>query len=175
MVREAKKWIGYLEHKNNEQLNLYTANVGKGGCTIFSWIICRYYPRLNFSGLPWCVVFVYAVCIEAMGKEKSRKLLGKPCAGTRLLARRMKRKGLLRNTDYIPSEGDLIFLHNGNGRISHCGIVEKVEENTVVTIEGNTTDPTGYFKESQGGAVSVRRRKLKDSAIICYASIHNYK
>lgn len=174
MIKEARKWIGYLEHKNNEQLNLYTVNAGKGGCTIFSLIICRHYRWLNFSGLPWCAVFVHAICIGALGKEKARKLLGIPHAGTKKLARRMKRKGFLEDSEYIPSEGDLIFLHNGDGTISHCGIVENVEEDVVTTIEGNTVDPTGYFEESQGGAVSRRRRKLTDSSIVCYANIHKF-
>lgn len=73
--------------------------------------------------------------------------------------------------DYIPSPGDLIFLHNGDGRISHCGIVEKVEDGTVTSIEGNTVDPTGRFEPHRGGAVAVRRRELTDPAIVAYGRI----
>lgn len=169
MIRTAKKWIGYLEHQSNELLGIYSANVGKGGCTIFPEIIGKHYRRRNFTGLPWCVVFVHAVCIEAYGKEKARALLGKPQAGSRSLARRMKRKGWLRGKDYIPKANDLIFLHNGSGEISHVGIVENVEGDTVITIEGNTVDPSGHFPEKQGGAVARRSRKLTDEKIICYA------
>lgn len=168
MIETAKKWIGYLEHQTNDLLGFYTENIGKGGCTIFSMIIARTYPKLNFSGLPWCATFVHAVFIEAYGKEKARELLGKPCPGTRVLARRFRRRGLLMDREYIPTAGDLIFLHNGDGRISHCGIVEKVEDGTVISIEGNTTDPTGHFEPHQGGAVAVRTRNLNDPAIVAW-------
>ena len=73
--------------------------------------------------------------------------------------------------DYIPAPGDLIFLHNGDGRISHCGIVEKVEDETVTSIEGNTGDPTGRFEPHRGGAVAVRIRELTDPAIVAYGRI----
>jgi hypothetical protein len=171
MINEAKKWIGYLEHWTNNDLECFTSNMGKGGCTIFSLIICRHYPKKNFSGLPWCVVFIYAVCIGAFGKDRARAILGKPCAGSRLLARRMKRKGLLKSLDYIPTRDDLVFFHNGDGKISHCGIVECVKDDFVITIEGNTVDPNGFFEKKQGGAVARRRRKLDDNSIVCYASL----
>ena len=171
MIKTAKKWVGYLEHQTNEQLGYYTENIGKGGCTIFSIIIARHYRWRNFSGLPWCATFVHAVFIEAIGEKRARELLGKPWPGTRVLARRFKRSGRLMDKDYIPSPGDLIFLHNGDGRISHCGIVEKVEDGTVTSIEGNTVDPTGRFEPHRGGAVAVRSRKLTDPAIVAYGRI----
>lgn len=171
MKTAAKKWIGYLEHQSNELLGIYEANVGKGGCTIFSEIIRKHYRWKNFSGLPWCVVFVHAVCIEAYGKKKACSLLGKPQAGTLTLVRRMKRKGWLRSRDYIPKANDIIFLHNGDGDISHVGIVESVCGDTIITIEGNTVDPTGHFPEASGGAVARRSRKLADDAIVSYAEI----
>lgn len=171
MIKTAKKWVGYLEHQSNEQLGFYTENVGKGGCTIFSMIIARHYRWRNFSGLPWCATFLHAVFIEALGETRARELLGKPHPGTRVLARRMRRRGCLMDRDYIPSPGDLIFLHNGDGQISHCGIVEKVEDDTVTSIEGNTVDPTGQFEPHRGGAVAVRTRELTDPAIVAYGRI----
>ena len=110
MNKEARKWVGYLEHNSNNFLELYTANIGKGGCTIFSLIICRYYPRLNFSRLPWCVTFVHAIGLLRFGKSKAAQILGKPCASSKLLLKRMRQKGLLRESNYVPKEGDLIFF-----------------------------------------------------------------
>lgn len=171
MINSAKKWVGYLEHKSDELLGVYTANIGKGGCTIFSEIVRTHYRWRNFSGMPWCVVFVHAVCIEAYGVEKARQLLGKPHPGSRVLARRMKRKGCMMDADYIPSPNDIVFLHNGDGEISHVGIVESVVGGTIVTIEGNTIDPYGNFPENRGGAVARRTRNLTDDAIVSYAKL----
>ena len=168
MIETAKKWVGYLEHQTNDQLGYYTENIGKGGCTIFSMIIGRVYRHRNFSGLPWCATFVHSVFLEAFGKEKARELLGKPHPGTRVLARRFRRRGCLMDLDYVPTQGDIIFLHNGDGRISHCGIVEKVEDEIVTSIEGNTIDPSGHFEPHRGGAVAVRTRNLNDDAIVAY-------
>ena len=169
MIKEATKWIGYLEHKSNDRLESFTENIGKGGYTIFPMIICRHYPRLNFSGLPWCTVFVCAVCIMYYGKNDAYRALGKPCAGSRLLARRMRRKGLLESSTYCPTTNDLVFLYNDKNRIGHCGIVERVEDGYLFTIEGNTKDPSGHFAQNEGGAVARRKRSLEDKLIACYA------
>lgn len=171
MIDAAKKWVGYLEHQTNELLGFFTANAGKGGCTIFALIVVSHYKWLNFSGLPWCATFVHGVFLDAYGAMTARELVGRPHPGTRVLARHFRRKGRLMSPEYMPSEGDIIFLHNGDGKIGHCGIVEKVEDGVVISIEGNTTDPTGYFKPHQGGAVAVRKRKLTDPAILYYGQI----
>jgi hypothetical protein len=167
----ARKYVGYLEHATPELLGIYTANPGKGGYTIFPETISRYYRWRNFQGLPWCAVFVYAVYLEAIGKE-SEKLLGKPHPGTRVLARRIKRKGLLRDKTYKPKPGDIIFLSNFNDKeIGHVGIVIGTDEEMVYSIEGNTIDPSGVFKREDGGAVSLRGRKFDDLAIVSYGEI----
>lgn len=171
MINTARKWLGYLEHQSPQLLGVYDANVGKGGYTVFAWIIRRHYPWRDFSGIPWCAAFVHAVFLEVYGAEKAKRLLGKPHPGTRVLARRLKRKGRLMGRDYVPRGGDIIFLHNGDGRISHCGIVEKVEGDRVISIEGNTVDPTGHFPRELGGAVALRCRKLTDAAIVNYGRI----
>ncbi|RHP77773.1 CHAP domain-containing protein [Coprobacillus sp. OF03-2AA] len=42
---------------------------------------------------------------------------------------------------YIPQTGDIIFFDwNGDGHVQHVGIVEKVENDKVYTIEGNSKD-----------------------------------
>lgn len=171
MMEAVRKWAGYLEHQTNDLLGVFTANVGKGYCTIFAAIIQRHYRWRNFSGVPWCAVFLHAVFLEMYGKETARRLLGKPHPGTRVLARRMRRRKCLMPPDYTPRPGDIIFLQNGDGRISHCGIVIEVYGYTVMTIEGNTVDPSGHFAPEQGGAVAIRERLFSDRAIMNYAKI----
>ena len=46
-----------------------------------------------------------------------------------------------KNKSYIPQTGDIIFFDwNGDGHVQHVGIVEKVENDKVYTIEGNSKD-----------------------------------
>ena len=169
IVETAQKYVGYLEHLDSDLLGLFRSNTGKGGCTIFAYLINRAYRWRNFSGLPWCATFVHAVFIEALGKKKARMLLGKPHPGTRVLYRRFKRRGKLTRQ---PNEGDIIFLTNGSVEVNHCGIVVCVEDDRIITIEGNTTDPTGVFEKHEGGAVAQRVRRITDPAIICYGGIY---
>jgi hypothetical protein len=173
MVTEcALKYVGYLEHATPELLGIFTANIGKGGCTIFAESINRLYRWRNFQGLPWCAVFVHAVYTEALGAHRAAKLLGKPHPGTHVLARRMKRRRLWRDKSHTPKAGDIIFLTNcGNDFIGHVGIVVGVSGDAVQSVEGNTVDPSGTFEEKQGGAVALRERKADDPAIVGYGEI----
>lgn len=166
VIDEARRWLGYLEHQDDRLLGVYTANPGKGGYTIFARMTGL--PQ----GLPWCVTFIHAVYGAALSHERARKLLGRPHPGTRKLARRLKRCGLWQDRDYLPAPGDLIFLAPaGDRRIGHCGIVEAVAGNTVISIDGNTVDPDGHFPPEEGGAVARRTRCRTDQKIIGYGEL----
>ena len=164
-MEEARKWRGYLEHRDNRLLGVYTANTGKGGYTVFA-------PMAGLpQGLPWCAAFVHAVYTQALGAEQARALLGRPHPGTRVLARRMRRKGRWRGREYIPCPGDIIFLApNRDGRVGHCGVVEAVDGGTVTSIDGNTVDPDGHFPPEEGGAVARRIRRRDDPVIVGYGA-----
>ena len=170
-VEIARGYVGYLEHATEELLGVFTANPGKGGYTVFSEIVRKHYRRRNFQGLPWCAVFVFAVFLEAMGKD-AEKLLGKPHPGTKVMARRFRRKKRLRDRSYRPKAGDVIFLSNfQNEEIGHVGIVTGTDETMVYSVEGNTIDPSGVFEREDGGAVAMRGREFSDPAIVCYGEI----
>ena len=161
---KAEDWIGYLEHSTPEDLDVFDANVGKGGCTIFAALVERREGSC-FMGLPWCAVFVFAV----IGRPD---VLGPACAGVVTLARRMKRRGLWRGRDYCPKQGDIVFCSNlRTRRADHCGIVEHCDSETVYSIDGNTVDPGGRFRPAQGGAVARRERQRGDRVIAGYAAI----
>ena len=119
--------------------------------------------RVNLQGLPWCATFVHAMVARP-------DLLGRAHPGTRVLVRRMKRKGFWRDPSYKPKQGDLIFLAN-HKRIDHCAIVESADETTVTSIDGNTHDLTGKFKWDEGGAVQRITRDRNDIRIRGYAEI----
>lgn len=51
-----------------------------------------------------------------------------------------KEHNLWKETDYIPKSGDIIFFDwEQDNHSDHVGIVERVENDIVYTIEGNTT------------------------------------
>lgn len=52
-----------------------------------------------------------------------------------------KDRGLFKTNDYIPKPGDLLFFDwENDGAPDHVGIVEKVENDYIYTIEGNSGD-----------------------------------
>ena len=65
-----------------------------------------------------------------------------------------KERGQWQDNTYIPNPGDIIFFNwDGDSLIDHVGIVEKVENGKIYTIEGNSNDscvqnsyPLGYSK-----------------------------
>lgn len=172
IIEEARHWLGYLEHQNERLLGVYTANIGKGGYTIFADIVWQAGGQ-NFQRLPWCAVFVYAIYLQALGWNETIQLLGYPCAGTRVLACRMHKTGQWRGREYIPEPGDIIFLSSTGKHIDHCGIVEHIDGDTVVCIDGNTVDPLKRFPPEQGGAVARRTRYLDDEHIFGFGEIQS--
>jgi len=172
VVETARRYVGYLEHEDADLLQIPTANVGKGGFTVFADMIARSYRWRVFQGLEWCAVFVHAVFLEAYGKPEAARLLGKPWPGTRTLAKRFQRSGRYRDKTYQPAPGDIIFLTScPTGKISHCGIVTAFDGVTVSTIEGNTIDPSGRFPPQEGGAVAAHERPVGDRKIIGYGAV----
>ena len=54
----------------------------------------------------------------------------------------------IKEKGYIPREGDIIFFDwEVDGNVNHVGIVEKVENGKVYTVEGNSTNDTCRQKE----------------------------
>lgn len=170
VVTEARKWVGYWEHKSPAFLGLPTQNAGKGGYTAFGEIL-RQKCGKGLQRRPWCAVFVHAVFVNALGEYNARRLLGRPHAGTRKLARRLRRKGLYADKQHHkPVPGDIIFLANDCVHIDHVGIVADADHLYVTSIEGNTYDRNGPFKIGEGGAVALRSRTVFDAKIIGYGA-----
>lgn len=104
----------------------------------------------------WCAVFVTVCCMEAgdtyplcaeCGAEEMRKLIMHATPS------------LLKN--YLPKENDIIFFDwDGNGWANHVEIVEKAQNNLIMSIGGNVEN-------------SVKRRitMLDDKHILGYGSL----
>ena len=73
-----------------------------------------------------------------------------------------RERGLWQDNTYVPNPGDIIFFNwDGDGLVDHVGIVEKVENSRVYTIEGNSSNacrqnsyPLGYSKNYGYGILS---------------------
>lgn len=143
IVAKAVSQIGYKEKGNND--TIYGAWYG-----------------MNYQ--PWCMMFV-SWCAAQCGISTGTipKLAYVPyCVEFYQKQGRYKAKGT-----YRPEAGDLIIY----GSNSHIGIVEKVQGNTVFTIEGNTS---ANGNSSNGDGVYRRSRALSDSWIKGYC-LPDYK
>lgn len=143
IVAKAVSQIGYKEKGNND--TIYGAWYG-----------------MNYQ--PWCMMFI-SWCAAQCGISTGTipKLAYVPyCVDFYQKQGRYKSKGT-----YKPQPGDLIIY----GSNSHIGIVEKVQGNTVFTIEGNTS---ANGNSSNGDGVYRRSRALSDSWIKGYC-LPDYK
>ncbi|WP_195540423.1 lysozyme family protein [Eubacterium maltosivorans] len=99
-------------------------------------------PYWNWYGfnsrVEWCACFV-SWCADQCGYIESG--LVPKFAGCVDGANWFKSNGKWQNRTYEPKTGDIIFFDwEGDGTTDHVGIVEKCENGTVYTVEGNSGD-----------------------------------
>lgn len=156
--------VGYHEKASNSQLDSKTANSGSGNYNKFAAFIDKHYPGFyNFSknGYDWCDIFNDYCHIKASDMETARKALYQPyesCgAGCTYSAGYFRRNGAFINRGSgTPKPGDQIFFGTP-GKEYHTGIVVKVADGKVYTVEGNS-----------GEKVSEHCYYLNDSSIAGY-------
>lgn len=161
VIKVATKYIGYLEKKSDKLLDDFTANAGKGNYTRFA----REYKKItgvNYQGQAWCAMFQSVIFVEAFGKDKAKELLVGFSSYTPTSAQYFKSKNQWSDK---PKVGDLIFFKN-NLRICHIGLVTKVTDTTVYTIEGNTSGGSDVIEN--GGGVCAKHYDLGNSRIAGY-------
>lgn len=131
--------VGYKGKKSNSQLDNKTANQsGKYNkyARDLDKIAGFYNGKKN--GYDWCDIFVDWCFVQAFGVDKALELLCQPKkstgAGCSFSMNFYKKKGRLFNA---PQVGDQIFFGKA-GDIYHTGLVYKVENGRVYTIEGNS-------------------------------------
>lgn len=135
----AKNEIGYLEKKNNSQLDSKTANAGENNYT-------KYWRDIkpDYQGQPWCAAFVSWCMMKAFGLDTAKKLLKHwPYVYCPTMAD-------LFNLNSNPKVGDIVIFYR-NGTFTHTGIVIKVSGDRFWTIEGNTSGGSTII--ANGGGV----------------------
>lgn len=164
--------VGYLEKASKSNLDDKTANAGRNNITKYARDLAEVgFFNGNKQGVAWCATFVCWCFKTAYGKAAALKLLCQPTtaknnagAGCKHARNYFKAKGQLHDT---PKEGDQIFFYSADkSQISHTGLVYKVDEKRVYTVEGNTSSASGVV--ANGGAVAKKSYALSYSRIAGY-------
>lgn len=102
-----------------------------GGYPYWSW--WGYNDRVE-----WCAIFV-SWCADQCGYLDAGVL--PKMEGVRPYVDWFRERGQWQGRDYEPSPGDIIFFDwESDGLADHIGIVEKVENGLIYTVEGNSGD-----------------------------------
>lgn len=163
---------GYLEKKSNANLDDKTANAGSGNYTKYGRdldAIGFYNGRKN--GVAWCDQFFDWVLVQAFGKDIALEITFQPkVAASNCGAGCAYSRGYYKNNGRLfdkPEKGDQIFFWNsGKSRVSHTGIVYKVDATKVYTVEGNTSGASGVV--ANGGGVKKKSYALNYNRIAGY-------
>lgn len=163
--------VGYLEKASNKDLDSKTANAGSKNFTKYSrdlWEVKFFNGRKQ--GVAWCAVFVAWNFFKAFGKDAALKLLCQPSsgncgAGCKYIYRYFKAKGQWHKSN--PQPGDVIVFYNSTKTsYAHTGLVYKVDNSKVYTVEGNTSGASGVI--ANGGGVCKKSYALNYGRIAGY-------
>ena len=146
--------VGYLE-KSKEAYRqdptvLYDKTRGAGSDNYTKY--AKEMDELNVyngikQGYAWCDIFIDWCFVQALGLDRTRELLIGFSAGCQQDWNWLKSAGRIVSN---PQRGDLIFFRN----LSHIGIIEKVENGKIYTIEGNTSNKAELI--TNGGTVAKK-------------------
>lgn len=143
LVEIAEAEIGYHEKASNSNLDSKTANSGKGNYTKYGRDLNKAgYYNGNKNGYDWCDQFVDWCFYQLCGKNKDKAeylecQTGQYGAGCGFSLKYYKAAGRL---DKTPKVGDQIFFKysNDDSTADHTGIVVRVTDKLIETIEGNS-------------------------------------
>lgn len=158
--------VGYIEKKNGNLDYLYTKdqNTGSANYTKYGYEMHMLQKSNMDYPAAWCMCFQSWAFVELFGYDRAKKML---CGDIEdycpLAVSRFKSAGRWYST---PNRGDLIFFRNSIGEASHVGLVYKVDDATVYTIEGNTSSAAGVI--ANGGCVRTKYYKKSLNAILGY-------
>lgn len=164
--------VGYLEKKDGNLDFLFTKkeNAGYNNYTMYGYEMHKLYPTVMDYPAAWCDCFVDYCFYKAYGIDNAKKLLGgnfDDYTKNSVTLYKEQNAFFLKN-EKEPLPGDQIFFSK-NGLYSgvyHTGIVRKVENGIVFTIEGNTSN--GSEVDPNGGAVCEKSYALTNSRIYGY-------
>lgn len=168
LIEIALNEVGYLEKKTNSQLDSKAGNAGYNNWTKYARDLrsAGYYNG-NKNGYAWCDVWVDWLFYQLCNKDakKAQDIIcqsGDLGAGCVYSAQYYRKAGRFYTA---PKVGDQIFFGK-KGDEYHTGIVYKVDNSKVYTIEGNTSGDAGVV--DNGGGVFKKSYYLSDGKITGY-------
>lgn len=170
VIGVAEGELGYLEKKSNKDLDDKTANAGSSNYTKYNRDL-KAWTGVGSLSAQWCQAFVCWLFIAAFGVEVAKKLIYTFTNYTPTGSGAFKKKGrYIARGKGTPKRGDVIYFYSkAKGRIGHVGIVTKVSDSTVYTIEGNTDGSSALV--TNGGMVKRKSYSLKSTYIDGYGSV----
>lgn len=163
-VKIAEAEVGYTEKASNSQLDSKTANAGNKNFTKYGRDLFKAgFFNGNKNGFDWCAQFVTWCAWKLTGKNKKKTeyilcVGGDLSAGCGFALKYYKAAGRFGKT---PKVGDQIFfkynLNDASYTADHTGIVVRVTDKLVETIEGNS-----------GNEVKRKAYQRTDKTIIGY-------
>lgn len=119
-------------------------------------ILC-YFPREDKSvGFDWCAAFVYHCCIEAGLNLPVRypAPVSRNFAWVEAWIEWGQLYGFYHHKSdltFTPDQGDLIIFDNlvGNGLNDHIGVVLAIDQDKIITAEGNYNNLSGIFQRAR--------------------------
>ena len=154
LIKIASDEVGYLEKKSPTDLYNKYKNAGDNNFTKYASDLVKEVGSPFTNGVPWCVIFAVWCLVKAYGKDEAKRLIIDWTTSCGALLTEFKRAGRF---DKSPRVGDLIIFEWKTGKQlnRHTGIVYKVDDTYVYTIEGNTSglkdvvpNGGGVFKKS---------------------------
>lgn len=163
--------VGYLEKETYDQLDEKTANAGDENYTKYQRDLAKIsYFNSSKKGVAWCAVFVAWCFVQAFGKSAALKLLCQPRSGNCGAGCNSQMNYYKNKKQFYtdgPQVGDqILFWSSNKTEASHTGLVYKVDNTYVYTVEGNTSSSSGVV--ANGGAVAKKKYKLTYDRIAGY-------
>lgn len=148
VIKIAQDQVGYMEKASPKDLDSKTANAGYNNYTKYARDLNKWIGPPFVDGYAWCLSFCVWCFVKAFGTKKAKELLGGWTAYCPTAVGWFKEMGRWYTT---PKAGDLIFFYDSDRDYGHVGLVEKVGNGVVYTIEGNTSPQSGVV--ANGGGV----------------------
>lgn len=139
LLKIAAAEIGYKEKETNSQLDNPGANAGDEDYTKYARdLAAAGYYQASKQGFAWCDMFVDWCFLQLCGSKAAAEDMicqtGLYGAGCEWSAQYYREQGRFFTRD--PKPGDQIFFDD----YAHTGIVERIENGVITTIEGNTSN-----------------------------------
>ena len=131
--------VGYREKASNASLDDPSANAGSGNWTKYARdLAAAGYYNGNKNGYAWCECFVDWCFFKAFGPDGQRIQCQTGDLGA---ARIYSMQYYLQQgrCDQNPKAGDQVFFYGG-GTVGHTGIVVDVSDDSILVVEGNSSD-----------------------------------